>query len=177
MSLTTQKYRAQAQASAGWDRARQAATQAAGMAKNASATAAQGMQGARDWATPRAGQGVYQARAWAAPRIDQAAQLVAETVAPRVAEILATTAQRVDPSPPVVKRSIWPRVAAAAAVLAAAGGAAAAILRGRSARMSGDTLMAGEETAPAVTEADATAAEERIMADGDAAGNAQKAAP
>jgi hypothetical protein len=174
VSLTTQKYRAQAQASAGWDRTRQAATQAAGRAKNAGATAAQGVQDARDWAAPRVGQGIYQARGWAAPRIDQAGQLVAEIVAPKVSEILATTAQRVDPSPPPVKRSLWPQLVAAAAVLAAAGGVAAAILRGRSARTSGDTLMA-EETAQAATEPDGTAAEERVMADGDAAGNAKKA--
>jgi len=175
VSLTTQKYRAQAQASAGLDRTRQAATQAAELAKNARATAAQGVQGARDWAVPRVGQGIYQARGWAAPRIDQAGHVVGETVAPRVSEILVTTAQRVDPSPPLAKRPLWPRLVAAGVVLAAAGGAAAAILRGRSARTSGGTLMAEEETAQAVTEPEPAAAEERAMSDGDATGNAKKA--
>jgi hypothetical protein len=159
---------------AGWDRARAAAAQAAPVAKNASATAAQRAQVARDWATPRIVEGIYQARGWAAPRISQAGQAVGETVGPKVSEMLATTAQRVDPTPPGSERRIWPRVIATVAVLAAAGGAVVVILRGRSVGTA-DTLMAEEEMGPAPSEPDAATTEERVMADGDVAGNAKKA--
>jgi hypothetical protein len=159
---------------AGWDRARSTAAQATPLARNASATAAQRVQYARDWVTPRIVEGIYLARGWAAPRIDRAGQTVGETVGPRVSEILAATAQRVDPSPPTPERRGWPRLIAAATVLAAAGGAVVVILRGRSARTA-DTLMAEEEMVSPAPEPDTATTEERVMADGDAAGNAKKA--
>jgi hypothetical protein len=178
VSLTMSKDEAQAQAMASWDRARAAAAQAAAqagpLARNASAVARQRAQYARDWAAPRIAEGIYQARGWAAPRIDMAGQTVEGTVAPKVSEVLAATAQRVDPSPPVTERRIWPRVIATVVVLAAAGGAVAVILRGRRAHPA-DSLMAEEEMAPAASEPDAASAEERAMADGDVAGNANRA--
>jgi hypothetical protein len=178
VSLTMSKDEAQAQAMASWDRARaaaaQASAQAAPLVKNASAVALQRAQCARDWAAPRVAAGIYQARGWAAPRIDQAGQTVEGTVAPKVSEVLAATAQRVDPSPPVPERRIWPRVIATVVVLAAAGGAVAVILRGRRANPA-DALMADEETIPAASEPDTATAEERVMADGDVAGNANRA--
>jgi len=181
VSLTTSNDEAQAQVSAS-DRARLAAAQArlaaaqaTVLARNASATASERAQYAREWATPRIVDAIYQARGWAAPRIGQAGQAVGETVGPKVSEMLATTAQRVDPTPPAPDSSrIWPRLVAVAAVLAAAGGAAVVILRGRSAG-SADTLMAEEDMAPAPTGADTASTEERVMADGDAAGNAKRA--
>ena len=177
MSLTMSKDEAQAQAMASWDRARaaaaQAAAQASPLARNASAVALQRAQYARDWAAPRIAAGIYQARGWAAPRIDQAGQTVEGTVAPKVSEVLAATAQRVDPSPPVTERRIWPRVIATVVVLAAAGGAVAVILRGRRAHPA-DSLMAEEEMVPAASEPDAATAEERAMADGDVTGNANR---
>lgn len=179
MSLTTSKDEAQAQIS---DRARLAAAQArlaaaqaTAAARNASATASQRAQYAREWATPRITEAIYQARGWAAPRIGQAGQAVGDTVGPKVSEMLATTAQRVDPTPPAPGGSrLWPRLVAVAAVLAAAGGAAVVILRGRSAGTA-DTLMAEEDMVPAPSDQDTTATEERVMADGDAAGNAKRA--
>jgi hypothetical protein len=180
VSLTTNKNEAQAQVSAS-DRARLAAAQArlaaaqaTVLARNASTTASQRAQSARDWVSPRIVEGIYQARGWAAPRIGQAGQTLGETVGPKVSEMLATTAQRVDPAPLAPERRIWPRLVAAAAVLAAAGGAVVVILRGRSAGTA-DTLMAEEDMVPAPPEADSATTEERVMADGDAAGNAKKA--
>jgi hypothetical protein len=180
VSLTTSNDEAQAQVTAS-DRARLAAAQArlaaaqaTVLAKNASATASERAQYAREWATPRIVEAIYQARGWAAPRIGQAGQAVGETVGPKVSEMLATTAQRVDPTPPAAGRRIWPRLIASVAVLAAAGGAVAVILRGRSAGTA-DTLMAEEEMVPAPSGPDTAATEERVMADGDVAGNAKKA--
>jgi hypothetical protein len=113
VSLRTTKEQAQAQASAGLDRARQAATQvrpaakdaAAGaaarlapLARNAStaatqagAAATQGVHDARDWAAPRIAQGVHDAREWAAPRIEQAGHVISETVAPKVTGVISDT--------------------------------------------------------------------------------------
>jgi len=180
VSLTTNNDEAQAQVSAN-DRARLAAAQArlaaaqaTVLARNASATASQRAQSARDWVTPRIVDGIYQARGWAAPRIGQAGQAFGATVGPKVSEVLATTAQRVDPGPAAPERRIWPRVVAGVAVLAAAGGAVVVILRGRSAN-SADTLMAEEGMGSPPAEPDSASTEERVMADGDAAGNAKKA--
>ena len=58
MSLMTRRNQAKAQASAGWNRARQSATRVTPLAKSAGVTAAQGVQEARDWAAPRIEQGV-----------------------------------------------------------------------------------------------------------------------
>ena len=78
------------------------------------------------------------------------------------------------PDPGRDRAPIWPRVIATVAVLAAAGGAVVVILRGRSAGPA-DTLMAEEEMIPAPSEPDTASTEERVMADGDIAGNAKKA--
>lgn len=181
MSLTTQEDQAQAEGNAGWDRARQAATQATGLAKNASANAAQGVQDAREWAAPRIAQGLYQAREWAAPRIDQAGHTVEETVAPKVAEMLAATAQLVDPSPepspppaPPAKRSPRIGLIAALVVAAAAGGTIVIILRGRRARMD-DIVMVDEEVTQEAAEPEAPESDEPAMTDAGVAGNGSRA--
>src|SRR5487761_1247837 len=81
VSLMTKKNQAKAQASAGLDRARQAAARTAPLAKTASATAktasataAQGAEAARGGATRRFAPCAQQPREWPAPRVDQAAQ-------------------------------------------------------------------------------------------------------
>ena len=178
MSLTTSKDEAQVSAS---DRARLtaaqarlAAAQATVLAKNASATASQRAQDAREWATPRIAEGIYQARSWAAPRIDQAGQAVGETVGAEGLRDARDYGAARRPDPGRDRAPIWPRVIATVAVLAAAGGAVVVILRGRSAGPA-DTLMAEEEMVPAPSEPDTASTEERVMADGDVAGNAKKA--
>ena len=81
-----------------------AVAQAVPAGKRAGATAVQGVrqgvQGAREWATPRIEQAVYDAREWAAPRIDDAAEAVTTTVAPAVSSALHATAEQVRPVDP-----------------------------------------------------------------------------
>lgn len=173
MSPTTQMN--QAQASAALERARQAAAQASVLAKNASTTAAQGVQDARDWAAPRVAQGIYQARAWSAPRIDQAGHKVEETVAPKVHGALSSTAQWVNPSEQAAaKRRVWPRLVTALAVATVIGGVVAAIVRGRSARVNDVPL--DEDMTEQAPEPDAAAGDEPTMTDAGVAGNGKRAA-
>jgi hypothetical protein len=94
------------------ERAKSAAAQAVPIGKRAGTTAAQGVQGAREWAAPRledatevvtaAGttavqgvrQGVQSAKEWAAPRLEDAVQGAREWAAPRLedaAEAVTTT--------------------------------------------------------------------------------------
>jgi hypothetical protein len=182
VSLTTQEDQAQAEGSAGWDRARQAATQATVLAKNASATAAQGVQDAREWAAPRIAQGIYQAREWAAPRIDQAGHTVEETVAPKVSEMLTATAQLVDPSvelpveppPPTAKRPLRKGLIVALAAAVAACGVIVIILRGRRAGMN-DVDLVDEEVPEDAAEPEASASDEPAMTDAGIAGNGNRA--
>ncbi len=171
MSLTTQMN--QAQTSAGLERARQAAAQATVLAKNASTTAAQGVQEAREWAAPRIAQGVYQARAWSAPRIDQAGHTVEETVAPKVSEALTSTAQWVDPSAQAAKRRVWPRLIGALAAATVIGGVVVVIMRGRSARAN-DAVPLDEDMAEQPPEPDAVAGDEPAMTDAGIAGNGNR---
>jgi hypothetical protein len=176
-----------AQASAGLDRARQAAAQTAPLAKTAGATAVQGVQDAREWAAPRIEQaaqalqetvaprieqGVNQARGWAAPRIGQAAHALQETVAPKVSEVLSATAQRIEPTTQA-KRRMWPRLMAVLAVASAAGAAVAAIMRRRSARAADDLAMDDEMT-QAAAEQEAAADGEAVLADAEASGNGKR---
>lgn len=117
MSLRTTKEQAQAQASAGLDRAREVAIQVRPAAKDAAAEAAarlaplarnagaaatqagaaatqaatKGVHDASEWARPRIAQGVYDAREWAAPLIEQAGQAISETVAPKVTGAISDT--------------------------------------------------------------------------------------
>lgn len=176
MSLMTRKDQAKAQASAGLHRARRSATRVTPLARNASTTAAQGVQDARDWAAPRIEQGVQQARGWAAPRIEHAAQALEETVAPKVSEVLTATAHRIEPADQAdqAKRRRWPLLVAVFAVATVAGGAIATILRRRAAQRA-DTEMT-EEVTPTADEPGYSEADEAVVAEADvAAGNGNQA--
>ncbi len=204
MSLTMRKNQAQAEASARWDRARSAAIQAAPLARNAGATAAQdiqvardwaaprlaqgfyvvrdrgvprlvqGVYGARDWTAPRLAQGVYVARAWSAPRIDQAGHALEESVAPKVSQALTATARRVQPAV-VARRRRWPRLIGALLAATVIGGVIAAVLRGRSARVN-DTVLLDEDLTAQAGEPETMAGEEPAMTDAGIAGNGKEAA-
>jgi hypothetical protein len=101
----------------------------------------QGVQGAREWATPRIGgarewaeprfeEAVYSAREWAAPRLEDAAEAVTITVAPKVSSALLSAARQVRPDEPKQTgiRSVlnW-RILLGVGVAAAIAGAGAAI--------------------------------------------------
>ncbi len=115
------------------DRAKAAAALAVPMGMRAGTTAVhgvrQGVQGARDWATPLVDDAVYGAREWAAPVLEDAADAVTDTVAPKVSSALRTTAKRV--RPPARSRKAWRlldwRWLLGVGTVAAAAGAAAAI--------------------------------------------------
>jgi hypothetical protein len=121
------------------DRAKTAAVQAVPAGKRAGTTAVhgmrQGVQDARDWATPLVEDAVYGAREWAAPVLEDAADAVTGTVAPKVSSALRTTARRV--RPPKVRRGgirrllDWRLLAGVGAAAAAAGAAAAVTMRRR----------------------------------------------
>jgi hypothetical protein len=183
VSLTTRKNQAQAQASAGLDLARKTATQVTPLAKNASTTATQSLQSAREWAAPRVGQGVHHARGWAAPRIEQAGRALTETVAPKVSGmltdtvapkvsgVLTETAHRIEPSGQSGKRRMWPRLLTGLAIVAAAGGAIGAILRRRSAKMTEDLLADDEVVIQPVPEARQDQDSDQPLADVEAGSN------
>jgi hypothetical protein len=195
VSLTTRKNQAQAQASAGLDLARKTATQVTPLAKNASTTATQSLQSAREWAAPRVGQGVHHARGWAAPRIEQAGRALTETVAPKVSEVLTDTvapkvsgmltdtvapkvsgmltetAHRIEPSGQAGQRRRWPRLLAGLAIVAAAGGAIGVILRRRSAKLTEDLLADDEVIIQPVPEAREDQDGEPSLADVEAGSN------
>ena len=119
------------------DRARDVAAQAIPAGKRAGTTAVQGVrqgvQDAKEWATPRIEQAVYDAREWAAPRIDDAADAVTTTVAPKVSEALHATAQQVRPPAKTGARRLldWRWLVGAGVALAAAGAGAAIAMRRR----------------------------------------------
>jgi hypothetical protein len=171
VSLTTRKNQAQAQASAGLDLARKTATQVTPLAKNASTTATQSLQSAREWAAPRVGQGVHHARGWAAPRIEQAGRALTESVAPKVSGMLTDTAHRIEPSSHSGKRRMWPRLLTGLAIVAAAGGAIGAILRRRSAKMTEDLLADDEVIIQPVPEARQDQDSDQPLADAEAGSN------
>ena len=82
-------------------RAKDAAAQAVPMGKRAGTTAVlgvrQGVQGAREWASPRVEEAVQGVRVWAAPRLEGAADAVTESVAPKVSSLLRSAADQVRP--------------------------------------------------------------------------------
>ncbi|HSZ28690.1 MAG TPA: hypothetical protein VK784_02905, partial [Pseudonocardiaceae bacterium] len=165
----------------GLDRARETAGRVTPVARNASESAVQGVQSAREWAVPRIGRGargarewaapriergvrdtrewatpriergVHSAREWAAPRIDQAAHAVEETVAPKVSGVLTATARRVDPSTGTSSTRRWLRVAGGLALLSALGGVIVAIARKRGAKVP-DVVMPEDEMTQAEAE-------------------------
>jgi hypothetical protein len=154
--------KAQAQVGAGWVRAREAAAQVTPLAKNAGATAAKNVQGARGWA---------------APRIEQAAQAVQNNVAPKVSGMLSTTAQWIEPPAPARTRRMWPRVVAVLTMVTAAGGAiTAAVLRRRSASLP-DDVMTDDMTGTTAAAADTSQNSEGGMTDAEALADGNRPAP
>src|ERR1022692_1167203 len=107
-------------------RADDAAAKAMPLAKNAGAAVRQRADDAAAWAGPH----VQDARAWAAPHVEQAGIAVQEKLAPQVSDMLTKAARQLDPAPKSRRRS---PLAVAAALLAAAASAAAvvALLRRR----------------------------------------------
>lgn len=111
------------------------------MGKRAGTTAIQGVrqgvQGAREWATPQLENAVITVRTWAAPRLDDAADAVTTSVAPRVSSALHATADRVrlievDSGKTGIRRVLdWRWLLGVGAVAAAAGTAAAVAVRRR----------------------------------------------
>src|ERR1022692_989084 len=99
-------------------RADDAAAKAMPLAKNAGVAVRQRADDAAAWAGPH----VQDARAWAAPHVEQAGIAVQEKLAPQVSDMLTKAARQLDPAPKRRRRS---PLAAAVALLAAAASAAA----------------------------------------------------
>jgi hypothetical protein len=122
-------------------RAKDAAAQLVPVGKRAGTTAVlgvrQGVQGAREWATPRVVVAVLSARQWAAPRLEGAADAVTESVAPKVSTMLRSAASQVRPPEPTPEKTgvrgllDWRWLLGIGAALAAAGGTAAVAMRRR----------------------------------------------
>jgi len=88
------------------------------------------LEEARDWAAPRLEDAVLGAREWAAPRLEDAADAVTTTVAPKVSSALRSTASRVRPDSAKktgLGRLLDWRLLLGIGVAAAAAGAGAAI--------------------------------------------------
>jgi hypothetical protein len=165
MSLMTRKDKARSRASAGLGRARKAATRVTPLAKSAGTTAAQGVQGAREWAAPRIGHGVEGARTWAAPRIEQAAHSLQENVAPKVSGMLEAAAHRIEPAAAATKRRLWPRLMAGIALVTAAAGAVAAVAARRRGAKQPDDVMTGDDAEDTKPESAEDADSDTVMAE------------
>jgi len=148
------------------DRARDVAAQAIPVAKSAGTTAVQGVrqgvQGAKEWATPRIEDAVLGAREWAAPRIEEAAEAVTTTVAPKVSSALRETARQVRPDGTKktgIRRLLdWRWLLGVGAVAAAAGAGAAVAMRRRYASATAEAKNATESPdEDRATQADGTA--------------------
>jgi len=134
------------------DRAMDVAAQAIPAGKRAGTTAVQGVrqgvQGAKEWASPRIEDAVHGAREWAAPRIEEAAEAVTTTVAPKVSSALLSTARQVRPDGTRragIRRLLnWRWLLGVGAVLAAAGAGAAVTMRRRYASATAEAKNATE---------------------------------
>ena len=162
------------------ERAKDVAAQVIPAGKRAGTTAAQGVrqgvQGAREWATPRLEEArdwaaprledaVLGAREWAAPRLEDAADAVTTTVAPKVSSALRSTASRVRPDQ-AKKTGFWRLLdwrwlVGVGAVAAAAGAGAAIAMRRRYASATEEAKNASE-----------LSGDERSAPDGDSAEDA-----
>jgi hypothetical protein len=138
-------------------RAKDAAAQAAPVAQRVGTTAVQGarqgVQSAREWATPRMQDAVLGAREWAAPRLEDAADAVTTTVAPKVSLALRAAANQVRPVDTAAKTGLrrlldWRWLVGLGAVAAAAGTAAAVGMRRRYASATAAAKAATEPDAP-----------------------------
>ena len=139
-------------------RAKDAAAQAVPLGKRAGTTAVQGarqgVQGAKEWATPRVQDAVESrgSREWAAPRLEVAADAVDASVAPAVSSALRSAAGQIRPAGRSAKTGLrrlldWRWLAGLGAVAAAAGAATAVAMRRRYASA---TAAAEEGTEPDV---------------------------
>ena len=111
----------------------------------------QGVQGAREWATPRVVVAVLGARQWAAPRLEGAADAVTESVAPKVSTMLRSAARQVRLEEPAPQKSgirgllDWRWLLGIGAAAAAAGATAAIAMRRRYATATAEAKEATEE--------------------------------
>lgn len=112
-------------------RARQKASQAVPLAKNAGAVAKHGAGEAAARARPH----VHRARRWAAPRIERTGKAVQEKVAPQVSAMMTKAARRMDPDPKARRRSRFTR---GITLLMAASATVAIVLLRRHAPETGD---------------------------------------
>ena len=112
----------------------------------------QGVQGAREWATPRVVVAVLGARQWAAPRLEGAADAVTESVAPKVSTMLRSAARQVRLEEPTPQKSgirgliDWRWLLGIGAVAAAAGTTAAIAMRRRYATATAEAKEATESS-------------------------------
>ena len=113
-------------------RARQKASQAVPLAKNAGAVAKHGAGEAAVRARPH----VHRARRWAAPRIERTGKAVQEKVAPQVSAMMTKAARRMDPDPKAQRRSRFTR--GITLLMAAASATVAIVLLRRHAPETGD---------------------------------------
>jgi hypothetical protein len=154
-------------------RAKDAAAQVVPLGKQVGTSAVQGVQSARDWATPRAADAaqtardwaapraadaVRSAREWAAPRLDDAADAVTSSVAPKVSSALHSAARQVEPDQRGKSglRALldWRVLLGIGTALAAAGATAAVAMRRRyasatAAAENATTVDGPEDDAPA----------------------------
>ena len=147
-------------------RARDAAAQAVPIGKRAGTTAVQGarqgVQSAKEWATPHVQDAIQGARVWAAPRLDVAADAVTDTVAPAVSSALHATADRVRPVSPAAPTGLrrlldWRLLVGLGAAAAAAGAAGVIAMRRRYASATAEAKDATEPDAPGQAGEDPTA--------------------
>jgi hypothetical protein len=162
-------------------RAKDAAVQVVPLGKQIGTTAVQGVQNAREWATPRAADAVQSAkewatprvedavrgaREWAAPRLEDAADAVDTAVAPTVSSALRSTARQVRPAAPA-KSGIrglinWRLLAGISAAVAAAGAAAAVAMRRRYASATAEAEDATTQDVPDREQGDGSAARSEV---------------
>ena len=132
----------------------------------------QGVQGAREWATPRLEDAIFGVRTWAAPRLEGAADAVDTSVAPTVSSALRSAARQVKPvEAESAKTGIWRLLdwrwlLGVGAVAAAAGATAAIAMRQRYASATAEakdaTESPDEEGAPADESAGDSAARSEV---------------
>jgi hypothetical protein len=128
------------------------------MGKRAGTTAVQGVrqgvQDARDWASPRLADAVYAARVWAAPRLENAADAVDTSVAPRVSSALRTSAGQIRPALADSGRTglrrllDWRWLVGVGVVVGAAGAATATAMRRRYASATAEAKDATDSSDP-----------------------------
>jgi hypothetical protein len=146
-------------------RAKDVAANAVPMGKRAGTTAVQGVQDAKEWATPRIQEAVLGAREWAAPRLEDAADAVTTSVAPKVSSALRATASQIRPAQTSAKTGLsrlldWRWLVGLGVAVFAAGTTAAVAMRRRYASATAAAKDATEPDAPEQARADGSAADD-----------------